>query len=331
MNYILTHPQTVESLKRWAHFNPRIALLGSAVQQLKCVPPTSSLQHLWAFATTALLVANDIDSRHDPAKELDQEYIMLLTALDSTMQYHHENSQKGSNGQYLETRLQDPHGIVGLEDRGRESKRIAEMHWSNFHFDPACFHQRSWQDSFLSLAIQFGLCNYVKAELGKGNSAGKVLRSKKGRPLLDYALVPSTIAPYHLAKPRLVKTLLDHGADPNAKFEKRTCWERALQWQHESYASAASEGGGWTLDEARGRAEERIEIFQLLVSRHADVRSFIVTAKGRRVSARSVLDESFRPWLNEAPLKGLETLLASFPKDDEQRRRGTFSFSVGKI
>jgi len=72
------------------------------------------------------------------------------------------------------------------------------------------------------------------------------------------------IAPYHLVKPRLVKALLDHGADPNEKFEKRTCWERALQWQHESYASAAS-AAGTTLDEARKIAEDRVEIFRLLV------------------------------------------------------------------
>ncbi len=272
-------------------FCPRTALLKSAVQQLKCVPSKTPRQNLWAFATIGLLAANEIDANHDPAKALDQRYLMLLSTLDYTMQYHHDTSQKGSDGRYLETRLQDPDGIVGLQDCGRDSKRIAKMHWANFYFDPTYFHQRSWEDSLMSLAIQFGLGNYMESQLEMGD---KVLRSKKGRPLLDYALIPSMIAPYHLVKPPLVKALLDHGADPNEKFEKRTYWERALQWQHENYASAASTAGT-TLEEARKIAEDRVEIFRLLVSKHADIRAFIVAAHGRKVSARRVVEESFRP------------------------------------
>lgn len=134
-------------------FCPRTALLKSAVQQLKCVPLKTQRQNLWAFATMALLAANEMDANHDPAKALDQRYVMLLSSLDRTMQHHHDASQKGSDGRYLEMMLQDPDGIVGLQDRGRDSKRIAKMHWANFHFDPTCFHQRSWEDSLMSLAI----------------------------------------------------------------------------------------------------------------------------------------------------------------------------------
>jgi hypothetical protein len=282
---------------------------------------------LWAFATTALLVANEIDSEHNPTDNLDQRYLELLEELDRTLQHHHDHLNKGSDGRYLETKLQDPHGIVGLDDRGRDSKRIAKMHWSNFHFDPECSHPRSWQDSFLSLAIQFGLRNYVEAKLGEESTRDKVLKSKKGRPLLDYALVPSKkIAPYDLVKSTLVETLLDHGADPNARFEGQTCWERALLWQYETYPSSVNATGA-TLHDARGVAEDRVKIFQLLIDQRADKRAFIVTAKGRKISARKVLDESFRPWKNEAPLQGFKDLMDSFPKDDAGTR-GTFLFSA---
>ncbi|KAH6838591.1 hypothetical protein B0I37DRAFT_241098 [Chaetomium sp. MPI-CAGE-AT-0009] len=309
-------------------FCPRTALLKSAVQQLKCVPPRTQRQYLWAFATMALLTANEIDSKHNPTESLDPRYVELLAQLDCTMQHHHDRLQKDSHGRYLKTKLQDPQGIVGVEDRRRDSKRIAKMHWSNFHFDPECSHPRSWGDSFLSLAIQFGLRNYVEAKLSEGNTTDKVLKSKKGRPLLDYALVPSAkIAPYHLVKPALIETLLDHGADPNEKFERRTCWERALQWQCETYPSAVNTTGA-TLDDARRVAEDRVKIFQLLIDKKADKRAFIVTAKGRKISARRVLEESFRPWPDEEPLQGFKQLMDSFPKDDVATSRGTFLFNA---
>ena len=307
-------------------FYPRIALLKSAVQQLKCLPPRTRRQYLWAFATTALLVANEIDSEHSPTESLDQRYLSLLEELDRTLQHHHDHLQKGSDGRYLETKLQNPHGIVGLDDRGRDSKRIAKMHWSNFHFEPECSHPRSWEDSFLSLAIQFGLRNYLEAKLDEGSTKDKVLKSKRGRPLLDYALVPfRKIAPYDLVKSTLIKTLLDHGADPNERFEGQTCWERALIWQYETYPSAVNATGA-TLGDARKVAEDRVKTFQLLVNQKADKRAFIVSAKGRKVSARKVLEESFRPRPHEAPLQGFKSLMDSFPKDDAGMR-GTFLFS----
>ncbi|KAB5560340.1 hypothetical protein GE09DRAFT_1116726 [Coniochaeta sp. 2T2.1] len=107
------------------------------------------------------------------------------------------------------------------------------MHWSNFHSDPALAHLRSWEDSLLSLAVQFELHTYVKLQL---KERPEVLKSKKGRPLLDYALYPSGVAPYRLGTTAMVNLLLEHGANTNKKFEKRTCWERALLWQYENLA-----------------------------------------------------------------------------------------------
>lgn len=126
-------------------------------------------------------------------------------------------------------------------------------------------------------------------------------------------------------KSTLIKTLLDHGADPNERFEGQTCWERALIWQYETYPSAVNATGA-TLGDARKVAEDRVKTFQLLVNQKADKRAFIASAKGRKVSARKVLEESFKPRPHEAPLQGFKSLMDSFPKDDAGMR-GTFLFS----
>ncbi|KAL8389070.1 hypothetical protein RB595_008811 [Gaeumannomyces hyphopodioides] len=318
-------------------FCPRIALIKSAVQQLKFVPPTTPLRQLWALTTMALLAANSADANQDPAQGPDANqdpaqgpdanrgpaqgphsaYRPLLEELDRTMQHCHDRLQRDSNGEYLETRIQDPDGIVGINDQGRNSKRIARIHWSNFHFDSACSHQRKWKDSFLSLAVQFGLQNYVKDTL-ENMAAGvkKTLRPRKGRPLLDYALVPSPVAPYDLVKSTLVKVLLDLGASPNDKFEKMTLWERALQWQYEAFvethARVVRETGG-TLDDARRAAEDRLETFRLLVGKGADVNASILDSRKQRITARKVLEESFVRWLPDGVLR--DFLDVSFPTD----------------
>ncbi|OIW22738.1 hypothetical protein CONLIGDRAFT_147820 [Coniochaeta ligniaria NRRL 30616] len=293
-------------------FCPHIALLKSVVHQLKILPsplPANPLKPLWAFATKALLAASLVDATNSAASDA---YPALLRELDRTMQHHHVSLQKGSDGRFLETRLQDPQGVVGLDDGGRDARRIADMHWSNFHFDPSCSHERRWNDSFLSLAIQFGLRTYVERELGGGG--GRVLKAKKGRPLLDYALRPSPMAPHDLVTPEIVTLLLDAGADPNERFGRRTCWEGALLWQYEVFvegsgrASVAAAGG--TTDDARRVAEARAEICRLLIERGADVKASIVTSRGRKVSARRAVDEAFRAWTTE---KTFTELICLFP------------------
>lgn len=301
-------------------FCPYIALIKSAVQQLKFVPPATPLRQLWALATMALLAANSADANQDqhPVQGPHSAYSDLLEELDRTMQHCHDRLQRDSNGKYLETRMQDPDGMVGINDQGRNSKRIARMHWSNFHFDSACSHQRNWEDSFLSLAVQFGLRNYVTGTLAK-MAAGmkkKALRPRKGRPLLDYALVPSPVAPYDLVKSTLVEALLEHGASPNDKFEKTTLWERALQWQYEAFAETHARvvretGGTW--DDGRRAAEDRLKTFRLLVGRGADVNASILNSRKQKLTARKVLEESFAPSMRDGVLR--EFLDGSFPKE----------------
>jgi hypothetical protein len=293
-------------------FCPRIAHLKSAVHQLKAAPsplPKDSWATLWAFATAALLAASAIDSSPSYKHPM---YFPLLQQLDSIMQVHHIALQKDVHGRFLQTTLQDADGIIALPDGGRESRCIAKMHWSNFHFDPVRSHPRSWESSFLSLAVEFGLYRYVKMQI---KQEGTPLPSKKGRPLLDYVLHPSGVAPYHLGTAKLVNLLVAHGADPNEKFGQSTCWERGLLWQYETFAVGCARAiiaSGGTTDDARAVAASRAGIFRALVYRGVDRWATVVTPRGAEVTARKVVGDSFKSWTNEETHR---ELLELFPED----------------
>jgi hypothetical protein len=317
-------------------FCPRIAHLKTVVHQLKVLPeplPKEPLRVLWAFAMTGQLAANCIDpgTPFDPIGTVDQRisndpgqadnfdathketYHRLLTELDRTMQHHHENLQKDNEGKFLRTTLSDHRGTVMLDDGGRDSKLKAAMHWSNFPSDPEAAHPRGWNNSFLSLAVQFALLNYVEAQLGTGS---KVLKAKKGRPLLDYALhplLPSTIVPYSLITPTFVKMLLDHGADPNEKFEGQTCWERALQWQYRIFGEGEGKAvfaAGDTTKDAQELAESRARILELLLNAGANVEGASIVTKRGKAPAKAAIEASFEGW---AKPETVEALLGRFP------------------
>ncbi|KAF5007201.1 hypothetical protein FDECE_6463 [Fusarium decemcellulare] len=335
-------------------FCPRVAHLKAVVHQLKVLPKPlldEPLRVLWALVTTALMAANRIDtgdtfnpgnSRHsDVPYTLDtHKYHALLAQLDRTMAHHHkilqqhvDNNyrtmaqhrkilQQHVDNNYLPTVLQDHRRTVSIHDRGRDSRLKAAMHWSNFHNDRAYAHPRSWNDSFLSIAVQFGLHNYVDSQLGSGNSS-KVLKAKKGRPLLDYALRPSLpliVVPYILFTPVMVKTLLDHGAHPNEKFEGRTCWEGALQWQYDVFGAGKGRvvfDVGGTTEDAQRMADARAKMFTMLLDKGADVLASIEIANGDRVSARQVVKDYLNDWVTNGDL--VRALLERFPEDKTAR------------
>jgi hypothetical protein len=105
-------------------------------------------------------------------------------------------------------------------------------HWSNYT-SPRYHRATDWKDSFLSLAIQFDLRIYVNWRLGIGD---RVLKSKQGRPLLDYAIRQTPFWPLPLPRlsPEMVEILFKHGAKSGEKSDGpdsdgRTCWEYVLQ------------------------------------------------------------------------------------------------------
>lgn len=77
-------------------------------------------------------------------------------------------------------------------------------------------------DDFLSLAIEYGLLEYVGAKLDHNSL---LLKQKAGRPFLDYLVSKAVDYP---PPPALASLLLQHGADPNHEFNGETVWQRTI-------------------------------------------------------------------------------------------------------
>lgn len=302
-----------KSTEQGAALCPYTAHLNSAVHHLKILPKFGDadlVPVLWVFVTAALSAANSIDSTESANSPT---YRLLLEQLDSTMKYHHERRMyEGPDykPRYFESKIQDQNRIVEWRDGGRDHRRLAKMHWSNFHFEPKFSHPRNWEDSFLSLAIQFGLKDYVKGVLESGD---KTQRTKKGRPLLNYALAPSTIAPIRFITHEMVEVMLDHGSKVNEKFEHKTCWENALAWQDKNYVQVSAQTGKGSAEEQRELGEIRANIFLLLLKRGADPSVSVGTTERRKSLASHILKSSFEQSANADTWEELQSYLKNVP------------------
>ncbi|MCJ1378263.1 hypothetical protein MMC17_001360 [Xylographa soralifera] len=100
---------------------------------------------------------------------------------------------------------------------------------------PIGWKWRRKQNIFLGLAIQNDLQLYVAQRL----AAQPPLLSNKGRPLLDFALDPSTTKyePRRLNQD-IIKVLLKNGANPNQAYKGTTIWSKFLLSIHSGDAPA---------------------------------------------------------------------------------------------
>ncbi|KAL5370925.1 hypothetical protein DPSP01_014586 [Paraphaeosphaeria sporulosa] len=100
---------------------------------------------------------------------------------------------------------------------------------------------QTWRPIFLVLCVQAGLQKYVKYALGKGR--GMLLHDS--RPLLHYAIhpVPETLsqgrADPFLATTKMIRLLIEHGADVEEKFDSLT----ALAFAFEAFYSRRAQLG----------------------------------------------------------------------------------------
>jgi hypothetical protein len=87
-------------------------------------------------------------------------------------------------------------------------------------------------NSLLTMCIENNLILYVQKKLSQNP---RLLKEKPGRPLLDYALRASTLFYQGLPHLRMAAMLLDHGADPNQKWDDSTVWRNfMMRWQDRS-------------------------------------------------------------------------------------------------
>ena len=139
---------------------------------------------------------------------------VLFSLVDALMFYVHE----------VEIEQKEPQTRL-LEQLDRLISDYADhdmiYHWTNARDPPRSPNfDECTENSFLALAIQCRLVLYVQEKLDNKPS---LLRSKRGRPLLDYALRPNLVTPTRLPQLAesidfdMVRLLLDRGANPNEK------------------------------------------------------------------------------------------------------------------
>ena len=139
---------------------------------------------------------------------------VLFSIVDEVMFYARE----------VEVELRTPE-LELLEDLDRVITDYANAdmvyHWTNARDPPTgAYFNEDNHSNFLALAIQNRLVLYVKQKLDK---TPRLLHSKPGRPLLDYALRPNLTTPTQLPHLvefidfEMVRMLLGKGADPNQR------------------------------------------------------------------------------------------------------------------
>jgi hypothetical protein len=133
-------------------------------------------------------------------------------------------------------------------------------------------------EPFLSLAVKFGIFQYVKNELGS-----KRIVRHEGKPLLSYAvefLVNRRYTLYPLSSPELVQLLFEHGADPNQSYKGFTSVE-STPWLDVLIYLREGDRRGWierhdVSDEGLGRW---LEILDLFLKNGADPNALILKSK----------------------------------------------------
>lgn len=188
-------------------------------------------------------------------------------------------------------------------------------HWANYVMED---YRRPcpWQDTTLAFAIRCGWELYVVEKL---KEHGNGLPAKRGRPLLDYAVRPEpTYSPYVYGMNfKIVKNLLEHGADPNVTFNGYSAWSNALYWMFKNGFK------GKLQNDIVAYALQVVEVMKLLLAYGADKKAFCTSKWGRTSaaevvrSASSDLDDRFPQEVRD----GLQEVLVIIEDDKSDRGR----------
>ena len=158
---------------------------------------------------------------------------------------------------------------------------------------PCC---SSWQDSFLSLAVQCRLTKYLQTSFRTRRLEQK---RKPGRPFLHYAVdpipvfslcsLPGTRNIRPVIDPELASLFLENGADPNEKFEGYSAWENVLyHMQHRT-------PNGLDRSMAPKLANSWLKVCQAMVRHGADPKACSVSNQAmiaRSQSALTIISEA---------------------------------------
>lgn len=200
--------------------------------------------------TWATIVSHTSDSNFDPAASLAFSSIALLSAIDTLrilapnppcLAFKEENRIEMSieweiiyEALLFLSWIDQTHGdlqidlfekLDGVASERHQTCKFRQEHWISH--SPLShivdIHQR--HDSTLSLAIETGLDAYVNMRL---NSDPTAISSKRGMPLITYAVNSRHLALVSQARVRIISTLLQHGAGINKRFLRESAWQSAL-------------------------------------------------------------------------------------------------------
>ncbi|KAG4428862.1 hypothetical protein IFR05_015654 [Cadophora sp. M221] len=181
-----------------AGYDPKISLLWSAIQRIRIYEPEpyrplvdrSAKNDILCLADSALLLAQGIQQE---GKECPHE---LLDILDITMRSRYSN-------QSIPWVTEAMYKLYSYHSRYRKPYSKDEAGHTVLKSNAT--------DDFLSLAIIYGLLDYVQLKITRDPL---LVKQKKGRPYLDYALTAHKNPSVNL-NPRVVQVLLNAGAEPN--------------------------------------------------------------------------------------------------------------------
>jgi len=190
-----------------------------------------------------------------------------------------------------------------------ELDRVAGLGWETFkvspEYDPTdhvtsesdcwvdqIFHGYDrpypWHDDFLSLAITYGLRSFVACKLLAGH---RVVKQKKGRPYLDYA-IKNTLDNPVIVDPTMVALLFRYGANPNQMAGPIwTVWQDFLL---ETIGNLST-----SID----HIATQVQIFELFLKHGADPNTFCETYDKWNTAVKHSVSEI------------VKIVLADFPKD----------------
>jgi hypothetical protein len=217
-------------------------------------------------------------------------------------------------------------------------------HWTNAREPRSTSLDDLGAQTFEASTIQAGLCVYVAEILSENPN---LLKSKQGRPLLDYALRPAIATPIDLPllndpiSIKMVRILLNCGADPNqlVRILDDTVWglflkDRCLSKAREQFKSNASLCA--VIEELIHHHADSDIVFKIpLPSQDTDVPSnTFTTARSERKVLRTTAQEeqislttldAVRAIVSPSRAPRFEILL-----ERERKRRGSW-YGLGKF
>jgi hypothetical protein len=207
--------------------------------------------------------------------------------------------------------------------------------------------------AFFILCVMHGLFHYVKHQLDQDDS---LIKHDFGLSLLRFAVLPSPMTLFDWRRsPRLVRLLLDRGADVNVRDDESTPWEATVGCVYHDLRRSFNYAR-WPLSGAeRMIAEQWCDIVEAFVKHGADPNAKQVSgnwgvideydsSKARISFPLWVIKETFSKWIPERGLE-LEMLLKQMaagnsrhgylaipsPESDKPRKRKSLTTGLRKL